>query len=141
MYFFLFFFANISKQMIKLQKISNTSILVKHSNILLLISFTDLKIFFQLLNQQSIVTIILYNSHHKVIINITINNHSNQKDDRSYQNNHRFFFKSIYNRSIMFIFQLVARTFLHLCCCLVYVVYPPINCFLLSFHSSGKSSH
>ena len=81
--------------MIKLQKISNTSILVKHSNILLLISFTDLKIFFQLLNQQSIVTIILYNSHHKVIINITINNHSNQKDDRSYQNNHRFFFKSI----------------------------------------------
>jgi hypothetical protein len=81
--------------MIKLQKISNTSILVKHSNILLLISFTDLKIFFQLLNQQSIVTIILYNSHHKVIINITINNHSNQKDDRSYQNNHRLFLKSI----------------------------------------------
>ena len=131
MYFFSFFL-----QMIKLQKISNTSILVKHSNILL-ISFTDLKIFFQLLNQQSIVTIILYNSHHKVIINITINNHSNQKDDRSYQNNHRFFL----NRSIMFIFLLVARTFLHLCCCLVYVVYPLINCFLLSFHSSGKSSH
>ena len=136
MYFFSFFL-----QMIKLQKISNTSILVKHSNILLLISFTDLKIFFQLLNQQSIVTIILYNSHHKVIINITINNHSNQKDDRSYQNNHRFFLNRSINGSIMFIFLLVARTFLHLCCCLVYVVYPLINCFLLSFHSSGKSSH